>query len=541
MKLNTKIVVPCLMVLALTQASILFVHRVMTNGDNLDYLLIAGLVLRGEVLEPFHWRFPVGYPYAIAAFCKISSITIGTDPLSISTASLYAVKGVGVLMAPFAALAVWLWCHAAKLDERVALAITALFSTTQQLAPVYSVIGAEPGFMILSWLALLGWESTLRRDANVSWRWLWLVMICTAGSILFRQIGLAIPLAVMGGLILMKNRHDLRKAKASFCCALLILVAGILLTVFSNPSHLNQLSNGRVPETGISGMISGKTLLIFSNVEAYRMTIPQLLLPKVFGSDGLLSIAGVSSLQWPIVVTIYVCCALGLMECLVRRNGGTVTAVYFLITVTIILVWPYTDGRFLLPLIPALWAYTIAGIFLITRALRIREDVKMKAFAIAAVFLLIWQVSTNAFAGIKNAKTMYTYRNLPAWHPVRYELTGEIDFADHLDCGMWLLEHAEQDSVVFGEKSTFLALASGHKAFYLRELLDDLSSGKFADERAPYYVVVDGFPITTGYGKAKLEFVAIMESLPLPAYEPVYEAPHGARIYKRQPDINRAQ
>jgi len=521
------------MALALANALMLFVHRVMTNGDNLDYLLIAGLVLRGELLEPFHWRFPVGYPYAIAAFCRMTGVDIGTDPLSISTAGMYAVQAMGVLLAPFATWAVWLWCRAVRLDQHVSLAITALFATTQQMAPVYSVIGAEPGFVVLSWLSLSMWETTLFRNTDTNRRYLWWALLCAAGSILFRQIGLAIPLAVMGGLILMRNRQEFRMVKVSFGIALLIMVAGVLLTVFSNPSHLNQLSEGRGPAADMSDVITDKVSLLISNLDAYRMTIPQLLLPKVFGLDGLLAKAGLTFLQAPIVIVIYFCLLLGWVECLVRRSSGTVTAVYVLITTTIVLVWPYTDGRFLLPLIPALWAYTFAGFFRITRAIRVKEDLAPKAFAMAVVLLLVWQIGTNSFAGIKNVKAMYAFRTLPAWHPDRYELTGELDFADHLDCGMWLSNHAEQNAVIFGEKSAFLALSSGRQAFYLRELLDDLSSGNFSDDRAPYYVVVDGFPTTAGYGKAKLEFLSMTESWPMPAYELVYEAPHGARIYKR--------
>ena len=86
---------------------------------------------------------------------------------------------------------------------------------------------------------------------------------------------------------------------------------------------------------------------------------------------------------------------------------------------------------------------------------------------------------------------------------------------------------------MYGEKAAFIGLSSGRSTFYLRDLLDRLEVGDYSDDRAPYYVVVDSFPVSAGYGKPKLKFLALADATQPSAYEVVFEASHGARIFKR--------
>lgn len=520
------------MVLALLNATILFVHRVMTNGDNLDYLFIAGSVMQGDWAEPFLWRFPVGYPFLVAGFSALVGISIGTDPLTISTTGLYVIQIIGVLMAPCAILAIWLWGRTVFPERSWLIATVALFATTQQMAPVYSVIGAEPYFIVWSWLALWGWERALARNGEGPKPFLVVAVACTLLAILFRQIGLAIPLAVLGGLALMGRWRERPYAMTSILCAVAILGGGFAMIALSNPSHLHQLSGGREAEVAATGLFAGKIELLLNNASAYRMTIPQLLLPKVFGGEGLLSLAGCSLLQMPLALMMHLVCLVGMIVILCRRDAGTVTVVYAVISMAIFLVWPYTDGRFFLPLIPALWLFAVTGFRFCAMAARV-PDVVGKRVVISFLLLLVaWQLATNAYAGLKNIRAISAFRDLPAWHPDRYELTGELDFADHLTCGMWLSEHAEPNAVVFGEKAAFLGLSSGRSSFYLRDLLDRLAAGDFNHDRGPYYVVVDSFPVSAGYGKPKLEFLEYVDRYSSQDYELVFEALHGAKVYR---------
>lgn len=523
------------MLLALANALLLFVHRVMTNGDNLDYLFIAGSVLGGDWAEPFLWRFPVGYPFLIAAFSALAGIPIGTDPLAISTAGLYAIQLLGVAMAPFAVLAVWWWSRAIWPTSALAIVLVALFASTQQVAPVYSIIGAEPFFIVLSWLALWAWEKAFSPDGRVPRKILLLATACTLLAVLFRQIGMALALAVLLGLLLTPGRYARRDKVLLLAGAGLVFVAGLLLMLLSNPSHLEQLSAGESAGASLVTSISEKVALVRHNTQAYQMTIPDMLLPKVFGGDGLLARAGASFLQVPLAVLLYLFFLTGLVDGLTRRQEGLIATLYVVLSMAIFLVWPYTDGRFFVPLIPALWMMVIVGVLRLAKMLRPANTVGAPSVAVVLSLLVIWQLATNAYAGIKNIQAMRAFAGLPAWHPDRYERTGELDFADHLACGLWLAGHAESDAIVFGEKSAFLALSSGRHAFYLRDFLSTYPAGLGAITGGPVYVVVDSFPLTAGYGRVKLELLDLIAREASPRFNLVFQGPHGARVFQVAP------
>ncbi len=234
-------------------------------------------------------------------------------------------------------------------------------------------------------------------------------------------------------------------------------------------------------------------------------------------------------------VVLYLFFLTGLVGCLTRRKEGLVTALYVVLSVAIFLVWPYTDGRFFVPLIPALWMLVISGFLTLIKGLNRVEGVSPRVGATVLGLLVVWQLATNAFAGAKNIRAMRAFAGLPAWHPDRYERTGESDFADHLACGLWLAGHAESDAVVFGEKSAFLALSSGRRSFYLRDFLSTYPAGKGAITGGPVYVVVDSFPLTAGYGKVKLELLDLMARQDPVRFSEVFQGPHGARVLQVAP------
>lgn len=522
------------MILGLLNALILFVHRVMTSGDNLDYLFIAGCVLAGDLLEPFKWRFPVAYPYLIAGFSKLAGITIGTNPLTISSAAMYAIQLLGCWMAPLSVLAVWWWGRAVLPGRNAALAITALFATSQHVAPQYSVIGAEPFFILLSWLSLWGWERSWGSRSNEKAKCLAMASVCTLFAILFRQISLAIPVAVIAAFVWVKIHGEGKGTVGPVLGAALILTVGILIMVFSNPSHLNQLSSSSHGSATPWDWIEDKIVLFLGNANIYRLIIPQVLLAKVFGSYGLLELAGLSWFELPLAMLVYGVFMMGVVELFIKRQVGLITVMYVVVSIVIFLLWPYTDGRFFIPLLPALWLVIITGIRRVVGMMRLSGPTDRIICVSSVALLLVWQIGINAYAGMKNVRAMHEFRDLPAWHPSRYERTGELDFADHLACGLWLSQHAERKALVYGEKPGFLGLASGRETVYLWALTDILKSGVWKEDYTVHYAVVDSFPATAGYGKSKLDFINEISRRQPPYYDLVFEGPHGAKVYKRR-------
>jgi len=544
---------PALLLISLANALLLFVHRVMTNGDNLDYLMIAGAVNAGHWAEPFHWRFPVGYPYWLAFLSWLGGGVIGINPLSVSSAAIYGFKLAGVVMAPLAVAAVYGWARTVAVSPAAALLIALLMATTQVWAPVYSIIGAEPYFLVLVWLALWGWEKVLVATDNAQHstsnvqrssddirrlqtrlkkeRSVWLAMACgtSLAALMFRQLGLAIPLAVMaamiGRAILDGKGMDWRPLAGAIAVGL----AGVLLMML-NTSHLDQLAGAGADK---QNYLSAKWALLCANVESYRMTIPHLLLPKVLGEQGVMGKLGLGWLGTVAACMLGVLLLAGLWRSFLERRAGLVSALFVVINIGIILVWPYRDARFFVPLLPALWFLVMRGAAWLGSIMPVAA-IRRPGWAIAAILVLAaWQQATTGFAGTKNIRAITAFQELPAWHPERYDITGELDFSDHLACGLWLAEHAEEDAVVFGEKAAFIELASRRHAHYLgMGLADGTLLSQSLSGTTEVFVVADVFPESAGYGRAKAAFRDWMSRPDVPQFEPVYRAPHGATVYR---------
>lgn len=530
-----RLALPALMVLSLVNALLLFVHRVMTSGDNLDYLFLAGSILQGDFAEPFQWRFPVGYPFLLAGFAAMSGIHIGVDPVTVSSSGVYAVKLLGVLVAPISALAVWLWLREALCDRRLALLVALLFVSNPAVAPLYSIIGSEPVFLAGSWLAVWAWERARATQGSVRVSWIAAALGATLVAMLFRQIALAIPLGVLAAIVWQwmtgKDRFHVRPAMA----ALLIAVLGVVMIVLSNASHLEQLAGEPVPSHVAADRLGDKGRLLVDNLVFYGRMLPGRLLPRALGHDGVLSRAGLGWADLPIVWTVLLLAGVGLARCLVRGSAGLGGILYAGIAAVIVLIWPYRDGRFMLPLLPAFWVLVLSGGQWMLEVIRPPGSVMRVVPTLALSLLVAWQLAINTLAGVKNLRFMYEARALPAWHPERYERTGEYAFADHMACGIWLGEHAVPDAVIFAEKSQFIAFASGRKARYLDLYARDILALDGWAGLPEFYAVLDRFPDDAGYGRAKRDFLGLVEAHPEHAFVPVYETPGGARILKRVP------
>jgi hypothetical protein len=155
---------------ALTTGLSLYVHRLMTNGDNLDYLLISWLARTRDVLEPFKWRFPVGYPYLLSLWLELTGQRAGGEMFTLSAASVTSAKFFGICLIVPAFLAMTLWLRQVKASFPFLLGL--LLATSQVLMVQFSIIGAEPAFISCSFFALMFWERLVHED-HPSWT-IWL-------------------------------------------------------------------------------------------------------------------------------------------------------------------------------------------------------------------------------------------------------------------------------------------------------------------------------------------------------------------------------
>jgi hypothetical protein len=135
---------------------------------------------------------------------------------------------------------------------------------------------------------------------------------------------------------------------------------------------------------------------------------------------------------------------------LIRRRGITVWDLFTLLSLGLILVWPWTGDRFFLTLVPILWLVMLAGLDAASRFLSGRS-----APARWAAIALIAVLAVGAARQVPRA-----WESTRAWLDGD-ELGGYDPFwQDYFEAARWIGDHAP-DAVITGRKPTFAWYWSG--------------------------------------------------------------------------------
>lgn len=516
---------------------VLFHHRLSTNGDNLDYMWIASAVLRGDYLNPFHWRFPVGYPYFVAAILGATGFVPHEQILQISSHYFLIVKLVGVLLLIPSLLFTFRWLVA--VDAPHPLALTACVGTSQAFICTFSVVGSESLFVLCSMLALYLWERLVAMNRRVAvgpadrstWRWGWAIGagLATLAAIQVRQIGLAIPMAALLHAVVSGAWRDARWRKLLVLSAVLPMVISLALMLATNPLHLAHLASQQGIGDHSQETSFGTLARVVDNLTAYQSTAGQILLQKVLGDNGLLRQLHLRGLELPVAWASLLLVLYGLALIMRGRNStGLLSILYAAISVAILLLWPFQAGRFFMPLIPLIMWLAYYGLF---QALHRSRRAFSRAPILLLALLIIWQSATNGFAAVKNVANMWRWRQQPLWFHERYLPSRELDFADLLECGEWLMKNSEAKAVVVSAKALFIQVSSGRMADYPPGLALRLEQARGGGQEV--YVVVDSFPVTSSYGRMKQVYLLPEIAKNEGQFEFVHRAPYGGAVVLR--------
>jgi len=503
----------------------LYVHRLMTYGDNLDYLFIAWKTCSGDWLHPFHWRFPAGYPYLLAGWLWLTGQPTGGDLFLLTPATVHVAK-VFSLIWLFPSLAViWGWLRQVKSPALPYVAL--LLATSQSLMLRFSIIGSEPVFIFCSIAALWLWERACQTDRPARFIWIGAAGLTFAATQM-RQIGLALPVAVLGYSLVSWRKHSSAWRRQVWIAALIPLILALLLLAATNPAHLL--------DVGRSSQPASRHFAILDNLAAgfsfYGMAMPDVVAGKVFGPTGILQCMGGSTLELPLVGAMYVILLAGIL-CIFRdpNRPGRLSVLYVAASIMILLVFPGREYRYWPPMLPILLFLIVSGIqqLLTCRTPRLGRYLP--------VLLLAWigfQATTDAFATQKNMRFAWNLRDRPPWAPERYEPSGELDFAGILDAGEWLGSHSPANSVSVSSKALFVQISSRRPTKYPQQIDDAIRQSQTLN--IPLYLVIDAFSDSAGYGRAKATYL-----LPLIQQNPgrfalVYESRYlQTRVYRCDP------
>jgi hypothetical protein len=494
MKRLTILISALVFVTAVLMAGMLFVHRVETGQDNLEYVLQASALQHGSLSEAFTWHRPPGYAAWIAVTLRMAGVLLPSGLFSVSTFALYLVAALNVLLFALSAFVVFWWALQIAESRWLAAAVGLLFATNQIQSAMSSIISAEPLLILIFFLALLVWEGGIHRP-NGSGRAFGVFALCVLLAAETKHQGLALALAAVTW-IAFRRCFD-RKSVLLALAAMAVIFGNLAVQVVKNPDWLVRLISTNPYATG-------ETVSIVGRVERWLLCYPSawadLLMPKLMDEYGLFSRLHLGVLVWPFVVVVSAVTLAGFVASV--RRGFRLSHLFFLIYGGMLIVWPDYLQRYLLPVAPLGILFFVEGLNRI--ALQAPRGTILFRLVIGA--MLIWSVATNVYAGTKNWTNIVRLWGAPPWAPERYVLSREDDFADYIIAGQWLGANTPSNAVVFCRKALFIELVAGRRCEYYstHATPDDLWKKIEADaESSPVFILRDNFSTETTYGKVR--------------------------------------
>ncbi|HKY59736.1 MAG TPA: glycosyltransferase family 39 protein [Gemmatimonadota bacterium] len=416
-----------------------------TGGDNVAYYALARALATGrgyvDLMSPAtppETLYPPGFPLLLVPFYWLgggSMFVLKLESLVAAAAALWATWKLGreALAVPdwAAAAAVWL----------VGLAPVFLLYTRYVLS--------DMSYTAAAMVTLVLFQRAARSDAAEEgegdrWGDRWWILASLVAVLAFgiRTAGVAL----LGAALLWAAwRRRWRRAA--------IVAAAIGLAVVPWFVWTSQ----RPPETG--GYFEQVRVSDRLDPESPPMRIGQYT-RRAAGNLAIYTVRDLPQLFWPVtppplgvmVFGVIVGVALTIMGAvhLVRRRGVTVWDLFGLLSLGVILVWPWTGDRFFLTLVPLVWLVMLVGLDAASRFLTGRS-----APARWTATLLIVVLAVGAARQVPDA-----WESTRAWLDGD-ELAGYDPFwQDYFEAARWIGDHAP-DAVITGRKPTFAWYWSG--------------------------------------------------------------------------------
>lgn len=522
----------CIFFVALATGGLLFMHRLETGGDNLDFLLMAKSIQQGRWGDVIRWPRPAGYAAFILSWLGALGMRLDGGPLfALSTGAIYALKTAGVLLFALSALVVQAWARRLLDDRRWAFGLALLYAMNQHVAAWASVIGAETLFVLLVFFGLwLGERCAAEGDPP---RCLWAFVAVAVACMFAKYQGLVLGASFGAWVVLFRRRSG--RAWAAGGVLFVFFLASVGLMVLGNPFCLRHVVSSDPYASGASVTWGAR---FATAARTYSLSWPDLVAPKFLGYHGVFSKAGLGFLAWPFSAGVMGLMALGLATTL--RRGVRFAHVFLGSFYLLLFVWPDFLFRYLMPMLPfGLW-FLIEGLRAAGRwmARRCPRWTPGLPAVVALVALVAWSGAVNAFAGVKNWRNIVRLRELPAWAPERYRISREDDFAEFIEGCQWFRDHAEPEAVVFCRKALFGELAADRSCLYYtgsktpEELWQALAASA---ERAPTYLLRDTFGADSTYGRLREQLVTPVLQERAGELALVERFESGAEIYRITP------
>ena len=339
-----------LLLLSLSLGWITRAPEISIGGDEATYILLSRSLEHGSYRDeflpgsPLHAKYPPGTSLWIAGLRQV----LGPNVDGVRGANLLLLALTAVLLGDAVRRVLGSWPGIA------AAGLTALSPPLLNLA---GTALSEPPYLALTVVAL--W-ATLRAEPDGGTRWIVVAVAAALASFLTRTVGFTVVATVL--LWMLWRRLPRRQIVSAIAVSAAVVGGWFAYTAYAATltgvasTYGDNLRHVAAPGgTGEGGLL----LQAAGNAKEYALMLPFTL--------GVPTIPGTIADNLVAVLILGAAGAAGLLF-LVRRWPAAV--VYGLLSVTVLLIWPWPIERLLYPLLPFVFAALVAGSFRLVTMLR---------------------------------------------------------------------------------------------------------------------------------------------------------------------------
>jgi len=462
-------------VVSIALAVAAFDPRVFTGGDNAAYYALAEALATGRgyvdlvtPTHPAHTQYPPGFPLLLVPFYWLFGGSYPALKLASLLAAVAALAGIRRVARRDRAVPAW-----------AAAAVVALVGLNPVFLDYSHRVLSDMAYLALVLLALASFARSSGETPGGA-RGAWLAgLALSAAAFYVRTAGVALLLAAVGAAAFRRQRGRATTAALGLVAA---VTPWVVWTASRRPpetgGYVEQLlSANPYDPAGPLVSLAGLAATVVNNVVYYAaVEFPSLMWP----------VGGPPPVAFRVLVLLVGggLVAAGVVRA-VRTRGATVHDLYAIVTIAILVVWPFISDRFFLAIAPVVWLYLLIGLDAGSRRLFGTPGPAIIGAAGLTVALLAGGLT----------------RVPPTWGVVRAHLDGDelagYDpfWQDYFEAARWI-GREDPTAVIVARKPRLAWLWSGQPAFVFPFRVDpDGTWGEF-EEKGATHVLLDGLEST---------------------------------------------
>ena len=460
-----------------------FDEKLSLTGDNTEFIILARAVAQGEGMSLINYPTPkvsTKYPFGLPVMLAPLAMLFDADAAPGAMPDWVMMKWLVVFM--FCAAMVVLYHLVADQWGRVpALAVTGLSLTNPLVVDYGHQVMSEVPFLLFSLLALFCLELSMKQATIAGNYWLISGFAFMMWAYYVRSMGIVL---VGAAIISVAQRRQFRKALAIAVGAVVVALPWTLRNraVGSGAVYLKQLilQNPYYPDRGIVTLADYIERISYNLLTYIVREIPAALWPH--------SQQTIPIIQWnpdgveilsPQALVVIALAAYTMVLC-VSRGYHLLLLNYLILSIGILIVWPWPSDRFLVPVVPLMILFTLRVVADLARRVgtRLGQGTSSGVNAVAMMGLLVMNgMGLDRVAAL----AQQTYPEF---------------FRDYYAAGQWIKEHSSRNAVVCGRKPFWMYVVSGRKCvpYVFKDPPEVLAS---LEENGVDFVVVGQLSMTT--------------------------------------------